>query len=93
MLLLINMYRGPTCETKLLTAVQTEKLHSLHRLKNAFKVMDRLRPHIQSAQGTLSREDLGKMPARRVNDNAVKGSSLQGGKSKTALRHEIGKLS
>ncbi len=53
-LLLINLYRGPTCETKLLTAVQTEKLHSLHRLKTAFKVMDCLRSHIQSVQGTLS---------------------------------------
>jgi len=90
LLLLINLYRGPTCETKLLTAVQTEKLHSLHRLKNAFKIMDRLRSHIQSAQGTLSQQDLSKIPARRVNDNAVKGSSLQGGKSKTTLRHEKG---
>ncbi len=91
LLLLINLYRGPTCETKLLTAVQTEKLHSLHRLNNAFKVMDRLRPHIQSAQGTLSPEDLDKIPPRRVNDNAVKGSSLQAGKSKTTLRHETGR--
>jgi len=90
-LLLINFYRGPTCETKLLTAVQTEKLHSLHRLKNAIRVMDRLRPHIQSAQGTLSQEDLGKIPARRVNDHAVKGSSLQAGKSKTTPMHEKGR--
>jgi len=90
LLLLINLYRGPTCETKLLTAVQTEKLHSLHRLKNAFKVMDRLRPHIQSAQGTFSPEDLDNIPPRRVNDNAVKGSSRQAGKSKTAPRHETG---
>jgi len=90
LLLLINLYRGPTCETKLLTAVQTEKLHSLHRLKNAFKVMDRLRSHIQSAQGTLSREDLSKIPARRVTDNAANGSSLRGGKSKTTPSHEKG---
>jgi hypothetical protein len=90
-LLLINLYRGPTCETKLLTAVQTEKLHSLHRLKNAFKIMDRLRSHIQSAQGTLSQQDLSKIPARRVTDNAAKGSSLQDGKSKTTLRHEKGR--
>jgi len=91
-LLLINLHRGPTCETKLLTAVQTEKLHSLDRLKNAFKVMDRLRPHIQSAQGLLSPEDLGKIPARQVNDNAVKGSSLQAAKSKTTPRHEKGRV-
>ena len=73
-LVLINLYRGPTCETKLLTAVQTEKLHPLYRLKNAVKVMNRLRFNIQSAQGTLSREDLAKIPARRVNDHAVKSS-------------------
>ena len=53
--------------------------------------MDRLRPHIQSAQGTLSPEDLDKIPPRRANDNAVKGSSLQAGKSKTTLRHETGR--
>jgi hypothetical protein len=90
-LLLINLHRGPTCETKLLTAVQIEKLYSLHRLKNAFKVMDRLRSPIQSAQGTLSREDLSKIPSRRVHDNAVNGPSLQAGKSKTTPRHEKGR--
>ena len=90
-LLLVNLYRGPTCETKLLTAVQTEKLHSLHRLKNAFKVMDRLRPHIQSAQGTLSREDLGKIPDRRINDNAVKGPSRLADNEATTTRHEKGR--
>ncbi len=81
----------PTCETNLQTAVQTEKLHSLHRLKNAFKVMDRLRPHIQSAQGTLSREDTAKMPARRVDDQTVKGPSLRIGTSKTTPGHENGR--
>ena len=90
-LLLINLYRGPTCETKLLTAVQTEKLHSLHRLRTAFKVMDRLRSQIESAQGRLAREDLGKIPARRVNDNAAKGPSLQAAKSETTARHEKGR--
>ncbi len=90
-LLLINLYRGPTCETKLLTAVQTEKLHSLHRLKTAFKVMDRLRSHIESAQGRLGREDLAKIPARRVNDNAAKGLSPQAGKTAATARHENGR--
>ena len=90
-LLLINLYRGPTCETKLLTAVQTEKLHSLHRLRTAFKVMDRLRSHIESVQGRLGREDLAKIPARRVNHNPAKGSSLQAGKTETTARHEKGR--
>ncbi len=91
-LLLINLYRGPTCETKLLTAVQTEKLHSLHRLKNAFKVMNDLRSQVQSVQGILSREDLNKNPIRQVHDNTTKGSSLQGGTSKTPPRHEKGRI-
>ena len=91
-LLLINLYKGPTCETKLLTAVQTEKLHSLHRLRKTFKIMDRIRSHIQSVQGTLSRKDLDKMPARRFKDNAVKGPSMRGSKSKTPPRHEKGRV-
>lgn len=51
--LLINVYKGPTCETVLLTAVQTEKLHSLHRLKTAQPVMDRLRAIIEQRQGRI----------------------------------------
>ncbi len=58
LLLLVGLFKGPTCETKLMTAVQTEKLHSLHRLKNTFKVMDRLGIQIQRTQGTLKREEL-----------------------------------
>ena len=90
-LLLINLYRGPTCETKLLTAVQTEKLQSLHRLKNAFKVMDSLGSQIQSVQGRLSREDLGKKPNRLVNSNRAKGPSMKPGKSNTPIRKEKGR--
>lgn len=67
-LLVINLLRGPTCETKLMTAVQTEKLHSLHRLKNASRVMDRLRPIIEQVQGTLKPTDLNKAPFRRIDD-------------------------
>ena len=62
--LLINFYKGPTCETRLQTAVQTERLHSLSRLKIACRVMDRLRPFIQLAQGTLKPEDINKIPVR-----------------------------
>ena len=52
--------------------------------------MDCLRSHIQSTQGTLSREDLSKIPACRVNDHAGNGPSLQAAKSKTTPRHEKG---
>jgi hypothetical protein len=90
--MLVNLFRGPTSETKLLTAVQTEKLHSLHRLKNAINVMDRLRSIIQNVQGRLSREDRGKIPVRRVNHNGVKESSQQADNSKMVPRHEKGKF-
>jgi hypothetical protein len=53
-----NLLRGTTCETKLMTAVQTEKLHSLHRFKNTFKVLDRLRRLIEQSQGRFNPDHL-----------------------------------
>jgi hypothetical protein len=54
LILLINVLRGPTCETVLLTAVQTEKLYSLHRLKKTEPVMNRLRSIIERRQGRIN---------------------------------------
>ena len=68
LLLLFGLFKGPTCETKLMTAVQTEKLYTLHRLKITANVMDRLRNHIHQTQGRLIREALDKLPARRLQD-------------------------
>jgi len=48
--LLINIYKGPSCETHLFTAVQTEKLPTLNRLKIAIRIMERLRPLIEHSQ-------------------------------------------
>jgi hypothetical protein len=56
--LMINWLRGPTCVSHLHTAVQTEKLHSLYRLKTTKKVMNRLRLLVEQAQGKLAREDI-----------------------------------
>lgn len=56
--LIVNCVRGPTCATYLQTAVQTEKLHSLYRLKSARKVMDRLKPLLENVQGRLTSESL-----------------------------------
>ena len=53
LLLLINWLRGPTCRTQLKTAVQTETLYSLHRIKTAMKVLDRLSPITIQTQGTV----------------------------------------
>ena len=71
--LLINLYIGPTCETTLMTAVQTEKLQSLHRLKNSCRVMDRLRLQIQQAQGALTPDDVTNIPARTAGRNPSQG--------------------
>jgi len=57
-ILLINFLAGPTCRTQLRTAVQTEELHSLTRLRTAHKVMDRLRPRITATQGELASEEI-----------------------------------
>jgi hypothetical protein len=43
-LAVVNVLRGPTCLATITTAVQTERLHSLHRLRNALRFMDTLRP-------------------------------------------------
>lgn len=53
-ILLINILKGATCETVLLTAVQTEKLYSLNRLKKAEPVMNRLRSIIEDRQGRIN---------------------------------------
>lgn len=50
--ILINSLRGPTCRCDLTTAVQTDELASLRRLSRADKVLARLRPLIQSVQGS-----------------------------------------
>ena len=65
-LLMINLLRGPTCQTKIMTAVQTEKLYSLHRLKNTFKVMNRLGLQIEHVQGTLTPADLDQIPVQQT---------------------------
>ncbi len=51
--LLLNLLLGPTCVCYLRTAVQIERLASVKRLRSAERVLDRLRPMIEAAQGTL----------------------------------------
>jgi hypothetical protein len=59
--LLLNLAAGPTCTCQLRTAVQTEELAPLHRLRRARKVLNRLRPMMVEAQGELAPEEI---PAR-----------------------------
>jgi len=63
LVLIINVFKGPTCETYLLTAVQTEKLHSLHRLKTTQPLMNRLRSLIEQVQDRINPEILAHQPA------------------------------
>jgi hypothetical protein len=57
--LVLNLAFGSTCVVFLRTAVQTEQLPSLSRLRRARKVLDRLRPLIAEAQGQLGPEEIG----------------------------------
>lgn len=59
--LLINSLLGPTCVCQLRTAVQTEELPSLCRLRKTRKILNRLRPLIAASQGELAPEEI---PAR-----------------------------
>ena len=59
--LLINNLLGATCACQLQTAVQTEPLPSLCRLRKTRRILDRLRPLIAQAQGQLAPEEI---PAR-----------------------------
>ena len=49
-----NILMGPTCVCHLKTAVQTEELPSLRRLRRARKVLARVQPLIVAAQGELT---------------------------------------
>jgi hypothetical protein len=59
--LVINLAKGPTCVCYLRTAVQTENLPSLNRVRRARKILERIRPLIAATQGQLTREEI---PAR-----------------------------
>jgi len=52
----LNLLYGPTCACQLRTAVQTEDLPSLGRVRRVEKILTRLRPLIAEAQGQLSAE-------------------------------------
>jgi hypothetical protein len=57
--LLLNNLFGPTCACEIRTAVQTESLPSLARVRKTQKVMNRIRPLIIAAQGQLTGAEVG----------------------------------
>jgi hypothetical protein len=56
--LVANIIMGPTCKCYMKTAVQTEELPSLRRLRRTRKVLARVRPLIVAAQGELTLEEI-----------------------------------
>jgi hypothetical protein len=92
LVLLINVLKGPTCETVLLTAVQAEKLYPLHRLKTTEPVMNRLRSIIEQRQGRIN-------PAvfdqQQVSSSARRTERSTGGTERHGLegqKHEHGRV-
>jgi hypothetical protein len=57
-LLLFNLFRGATCVCEIHTAVQSRRLSSVNRLRAARKLLARLRPVIEAAQGPLPIDEL-----------------------------------
>ena len=55
---LANIIIGPSCACVIGTAVQSETLPSLKRLRKTEKILARLRPLITAAQGQLSSDEL-----------------------------------
>jgi hypothetical protein len=56
--LLLNNVFGPTCACEIRTAVQTESLPSLCRLRKTQRIMNLVRPMIIAAQGQLTGEEV-----------------------------------
>lgn len=77
-LLAVNFFRGPTCDCQIRTAVQTRRLDSLNRLKQAQKFLAQIKPEIDAVQGVLPPEEV----ARRLDLLRQTGAltdTLQGG--------------
>ena len=91
-ILLVNVIKGPTCETHLLTAVQTEKLHSLNRLSTAQAVMNQLKPIIERFQGPLQRETLIQQSAQLSNADQQMPPTRPKQRTPKARKNESGRV-
>jgi len=70
----LNILFGPTCACFLYTAVHTERLACLGRLRTAQKVVTRLRPAIEEAQGRFSARDAALLAQRQGLNETPAGS-------------------
>ena len=57
-LLAVNFFQGPTCHCQIRTAVQTRRLDSLNRLKQAQTFLAQIKPEIDAGQGVLPPEEV-----------------------------------
>ena len=95
--LVLNVALGPTCSCVLRTALQTVPLRSLGRLRRARGVIERLRPHIELAQGTLTSEEvLDRLRAAGPGETAVAAAPPLSPRPpiigrERALRHDTGR--
>ncbi|HXT10817.1 MAG TPA: hypothetical protein VN873_04575 [Candidatus Angelobacter sp.] len=55
---LLNNLFGPTCACEIRTAVQTEKMPSLRRLRQARKALNKIRPLIAATQGQMTPDEV-----------------------------------
>jgi hypothetical protein len=96
LLLLVNVLLGPTCRCYLYTAVNCEELYAVGRWRTAQRMLHRLRPLIESAQGgRLSDEHLDELGASQgsVFASTVSGAQPVGLVSvKQPLRMESGAI-
>ena len=53
LLALVSMIKGPTCTCTIHTAVQSQRLHALPRVRRAVSALHRLREEIELVQGAL----------------------------------------
>ena len=88
LLALIDILRGPTCSTWVQTAVQTEKLESLNRLRTARKVLDRIRPLIENVQGRASSQDIER---HRNRQSQSLSADNPGARNRPTSKHEPGR--
>jgi len=58
LILMLNVFAGPTCKSFIRTAVQTEEIPSFCRLRQTRKVLAKIRPLIVAAQGQITVEEV-----------------------------------
>jgi hypothetical protein len=92
LVLLINFFKGPTCETHLMTAVQTEKLHSLQRIKTTQPAMNQLRSLIEQRQGRINPETFDHPNIRLIEKRAPQKPANGSRQTPGEPRHEKGRV-